>query len=81
MKYLLRWATRKENMADMLKHGTRVRGMKIGTSKLKESEVINIRTLYKKGVKQLLLGKMFKIDQAGVSRIVNGKTWHHLMVA
>jgi hypothetical protein len=41
----LRWATHRENEADKIAHGTRLRGERSGTAKLTEAQVREIRAL------------------------------------
>ena len=70
----LRWATHKENEADRLIHGTRIRGERQGTAKLTETCVREIRSL--RGlIPQHKIAKQFSISQACVSMIVNRQLW------
>lgn len=70
----LRWATREENRADRLIHGTHDLGEQNGASKLKTAEVIKIRAL--EGVmSQRKIAGMFNISSTTVSRIHHRHLW------
>lgn len=70
----LRWATKLENEADTLVHGTRALGESHGQSILTRDQVIEIRAL---------AGKMFQRDIAArfgvapntISQVVTGRNW------
>lgn len=79
----LRWASQKENIDDQIVHGTRNRNRRKGedlpSSKLTESDVIDIRTLYATGwVTQRELGKAFGVSAFVVSCAVRRETWKHV---
>lgn len=46
--------------------------------KLKNEDVKEIRSLYKKGYKQGIIAKKYEIHQSNVSDIVNYKLWKHI---
>lgn len=72
----LRWATKAENAADRLIHGTHSRGERSPTAKLTEADVIAIRAA--EGVQQRTLAKQFGVCEATISQIINRKhrwTW------
>lgn len=72
----LRWATKADNEADKLLDGTRVYGEKHGISKLTESDVIEIRSLYSQNLyTQSKLGELYSVDQRTISRIVRYEQW------
>lgn len=74
----LRWATRAENFADKLLHGTDNRGDKSST-KLSSSDVLKIRSRYAVGgISQTSLGREFGVGQSYVSQIIRGVRWGHL---
>lgn len=73
----LRWATRKENVADTLEHGTRNRGSRNGRSKLIEAEIIEIRRLQDQMTQQSLAGR-FGVSRHHISNIVNRRSWDWL---
>lgn len=70
----LRWATRAENTADTLLHGTRNRGERNGASKLTMADVARIRALAG-DLPQADIGRMFGVHVETVGRIVRGARW------
>jgi hypothetical protein len=70
----LRWATRAENMADRLIHGTSNRGARHGMAKLTEADVVQIRNLCGHHF-QREIAERFGIDQSTVSDIRRRKLW------
>ncbi len=74
----LKWDTKSNNELDKRNHGTSYCGERCHYSKLKASEVILIRKLVDHGIKQVLVGKMFKISQPVVSKIKLRENWRHL---
>lgn len=71
----LEWGSHKENMADMTRHGTSLRGDRSPVAKLTEADVKQIRRLAAEGVRQWLIAQQFGIVQQSVSRIVCRKDW------
>lgn len=71
----LRWATRSENQADRVLHGTDSRGEKSGTAKLTEAAA---REIASSSLKIAELAERFGISEAQVSRIRNGQRWAHM---
>ena len=72
----LRWATRRENMADRVLHGTSNRGSSHGLAKLTPEAVIAIRREYATGqVLQRELAEKYNIKQETVSGLVRGTRW------
>lgn len=74
----LYWATRKQNMADALAHGTRCRGETTGTSKLTEQQVRDIRRRASLGAVQQRLCEEYGMSPAAISQIVNKHRWAHV---
>lgn len=70
----LRWATSKENSADMIGHGTVARGDKQGSSKLTPDDVREIRRLAGQRL-QKDIAAQFGIKQVQVSRIIHRHQW------
>lgn len=70
----IRWATREENVADSIAHGTWALG-RLKAARLKESEVREIKDLLGRETNKSIAAK-FGIDSSQVSRIRNGKAWH-----
>lgn len=71
----LRWATRAENEADKLLHGTSNRGERHGMAKLSTVEVLAIREM---AVPSRQIAKAFGISQTMVSKIKRGEAWAHV---
>lgn len=74
----LRWATRKENVADSIKHGTYVRGTKQGACKLTDDQVIEMRRKYENGISCAKLAKLYGISKPNAHRIVTRVSWKHI---
>ena len=70
----LRWATRKENGEDMVKHGTSSRGERQGASKLKSEEVLKIFAL-KGTMTQKQVAAIYSVNQNHIGRIWRGEQW------
>lgn len=76
-KWHLSWKTHKDNMADMVGHGTANRGERCNLSKLSERDVLAIRDLA--GTEsQTKTAVRFGVDQSTVSDIVRRKSWDWL---
>jgi hypothetical protein len=73
----LRWATRAENIDDMVGHGTAQRGERSPLSKLTEDQVRQIRALDGK-VGRTEIGRRFGISHATVYAILERKSWFWL---
>ena len=69
----LRWATRMENMADTIVHGTRAAGERHGNSKLTAGNIIEIR--HAKDVTQRELAAKFGVVQSCIANIQAGRRW------
>jgi hypothetical protein len=79
----LEWNTPKENMSHAYATGLKVAspslGEKHGMAKLTEEQVLEIRKLYStKKYTLIVLGKMFDVGIAQISKIVNNKLWKHI---
>lgn len=72
----LRWATRAENHADKVMHGTNLEGEANHMSKLTEKDVLEIRSS-KSGAKEI--SERYGIGYAYVYQIRNGERWKHLV--
>jgi len=71
----LRWGTSAENTNGLRKHGTLCRGVNVGTSKLSESDVREIRELLSIGRTQRNIARVFGISSSMVSKIRLRKAW------
>lgn len=70
----LRWATRKENVADAALHGTALRGTKAKNAKLTEADVREIRRA-KGRVSQDVLATQFSVHRAHIKDIQMRRRW------
>lgn len=74
----LRWGTIRDNEADKLRHDMVVRGERVGTSFLKNEQIVDIRKRYQQGEKSLSLSKKFGVHRSTIERVVFRKTWAHI---
>ena len=75
--------TQLDNIADMVAKGRRiglvaVKGEGVGTSKLKNHQVSEIRRLKAAGVSSRELAKTYNMEKSSINNIVKRKTWKHL---
>lgn len=73
----LRWATAKENKADMVGHGTVLRGERNPGAKITAEEVLRIRSMHPANTHKDI-ARMFGVSRQQIGSIVNRKTWAHL---
>lgn len=72
----LRYGTYADNHADMVAHGTRVRGSAYGSAKLHEWTASVVRAL--RGVwPQSQLAMLFDVSPAAIQAVHDGRTWLH----
>ena len=76
----LQWGTQKENLEDRKRHGTMLWGDKVGTSKLTEKDVLDIRKRRKEGHSMKDLAEEFGVEPNTISRITTGKRWSHIPI-
>ncbi len=74
----LRWGTRQDNVDDKERSGHTLRGETHGSSKLRDSDVIEIRRRVASGEMQKVIAAEFGIHQVLVSMIHLRKRWGHL---
>lgn len=74
----LRWATRAENHADKLIHGTHCAGSKNGKSKLTANDVRKIRKRLANGEIEISIARDFCVTRHAVSAIRRGISWSWL---
>jgi hypothetical protein len=75
----LRWATRAENRADQIGHGTRLSGSKNHKAIFSERDIVAIRALHDTGrLTHQAIADLFNMSRPNVSLIVNGINWRHL---
>lgn len=74
----LRWGTAKENAADMITHGTAIRGDRHGCRKISSKDVIEMRLLFSQGIKNKTIANKFKLHPSHVSKITSGRGWRSI---
>lgn len=74
----LRYATRKENEFDKIKHGKRNVGARNGRAVLSDEDILEIRRRVAAGEMQKHLVKEFSTNSGHVSEIINRKVWCHI---
>lgn len=74
----LAWGTPLENARDRDAHGTTARGSRMGTARLTEDQVREIRQLGRSETNQYEIAARFGVHQATVSRILLRKGWKHV---
>ena len=74
----LKWMSHVENEGMKEVHGTRLKGIKVGTSFLTEEEVLSIRELAKLGLNYYQIAAKFGIAFQHVGKIVKRKEWRHI---
>jgi len=76
----LEWCTPKENIHHGIKNGfINVVGENNKSSKLKEHQIQVIRNLYKVLKNQTVIARLFNVRKNTISRIINNKTWTHVI--
>ena len=78
----LYWGTQKQNMMDMVRHGTVFRGQgeKNGNSKLKEADIHKIRDMKSNGILQKEIAAIYGVGESLISSILLGKKWAHIPI-
>jgi hypothetical protein len=75
----LRWATPLENAHDAIVAGTYPHGETVGTAKLTECDIRNIRAEYAKGgLTQTALARFYDVSGVQIGRIINHVAWAHV---
>jgi len=70
--------TNKDNMRDKAERNFNIKGEKNHSAKYTNKDILKIRGLYKNGVKQIDIAKIFNTKQGAISDIVNRKVWKHI---
>jgi len=74
----LAWGTQADNMADCIRHGRTLKGMKNPNAKLNDRKVLAARILVDEGYSANALGAFLGVDGDTVRRAVNGEQWGHV---
>jgi hypothetical protein len=71
------WGTQKDNIQDCVSKGRWHMGSKNGNSKLKDSQIPEIRKLIKEGVSERKIATRFKVGRYAITAIKRGITWRN----
>ncbi len=72
------WGTCKQNQSHRVLHGTDSRGSKCKTSKLKESDVLSIKTMIANGGTDAEIGLQFGVSRDAIYKIRSKANWKHI---
>ncbi len=71
----LRWATARENLQDKILHGRLIRGTKVKSAKLSESQVLDIREALSDGATKAGLARQYGVTFMTISAIGTRRHW------
>lgn len=71
----LAWKSPQGNSADQVRHGAAIRGGRVGSAKLTEEQVIEIRRKLLKGTNQRQIATAYGMSQSTISMIASGRNW------
>lgn len=71
----LAWGTQADNMADCIRHGRTLKGIKNPNAKLTAKRVVLVRGLNEEGFSQRAIAAFFGVSPKAVERACNGETW------
>ena len=74
----LAWGTAAQNIADKLRHGTRLYGEKHPQAVMTEADARRVLTLAAGGMSQLAIARLTGFGRGSVGMLVRGATWRHL---
>lgn len=74
----LRWGTRAENVADMVKHGTATVGAKNAMAKLTRPDVLWLRDMRDMGFSAVEASRHFGVTPGTVRRVFSGETYREV---
>ena len=75
----LRWGTHCDNMQDKIKNGNHLRGVDAYWNKLREIDVIDIRTFHcLHGISGRTIAKWYGVCHTVICNIYTGKKWKHI---
>ena len=70
--------TEADNHRDKAEKGRSAQGMKNGSSKLTDEQVIKIREIYPSIKSSSKIASLYNVSKSAIKRIVNGTGWKHL---
>lgn len=71
----LRWDTPAANKADMVRHGTRLRGEQVGSAVYTVERVREVRRLRSEGWGKRRIAKLFGMPRSSVDNMTSGRRW------
>ena len=74
----LELGTMQDNMMDKMSRQRQSKGETHNSAKLKEGDILRVRSLLKEGIAQKVIAKEYGVDQSLISLISSGKIWRHL---
>lgn len=74
----LEYCTNMANRIHAMDQNLIAKGSRIGSSKLVENQVVEIRYLHRRGMNYAELGRLFKISSSSVRDLIERKTWKHV---
>lgn len=74
----LRWDNREGNMADKKRHGTNPAGSRNAMAKLKEHDIVHIRTFVACGMTPEDLASRYGVHKTTIDYVVKRRTWKHV---
>lgn len=74
----LAYCTGAQNKRHAVEHGLTCRGSRAPKAKLTEEQAIELKRLYRTGIKQVELARQFGLSRGAVNVLVRGITWRHL---
>lgn len=74
----LYWGTHQDNIQDNIRDGQLCRGSQVGTSKLTELQVLEIRARVAAGASGRSLAKEYGVKQPTISDIIRRRQWKHI---
>lgn len=76
----LYWATPQQNQNDKIAHGTLLKGERVGTARLTEAAVRDIKTQFtgKRG-EIAMLSRKHSVGASTIKRVLTGEYWRHVI--
>lgn len=74
----LKVGTFEDNHLQKIRENRQAHGTNIGTSKLKEKDVVDIKKLLKNGILKSHIAKTFNVSKTLIGYISYGKIWKHI---
>lgn len=72
------WGSPLDNARDMCSKGRQARGARSGASRLKDADVIAIRSRWMNGESQTSIAVTYSISSSHISQMITGRIWGHL---